>query len=87
MGDVAILGTGIIGFIGTLTYYLCHIKDIQVMATCFKEKPNTSYYTRPGEFGERIAWTPTDAKPTYVDNLGSYTAYITPYDPSILELN
>ena len=88
MGDVAILGTGIIGFIGTITYYLCHIKDKQVNATCLKEQPDVSFYTVPGEQNERTAWTPIDANPKYLGDtiLGSYTAYVTPYDPSILEL-
>ena len=61
MGDVAILGTGIIGFISTLTYYLCHIKDKQVTAVSLKEQPDTSIYKIPGELEERIAWTPTGA--------------------------
>ena len=86
MGDVAILGTGIIGFISTLTYYLCHIKDKQVTAVSLKEQPDTSIYKIPGELEERIAWTPTGANPTYVYGAGSYTAYVTPYDPTILEL-
>jgi hypothetical protein len=88
MGDVAILGTGIIGFIGTLTYYLCHIKDIQVTATCFKDNPELSFYRIPQEQEDRYAWTPSGATPNYsiLGYSGTYTAYVTPYDPTILEL-